>query len=180
MKICHLLEHIQDKFPQTSKLSCKLSSIHPGGQASYGSLLSCMNNVVSTTCRKGKPTWEFWLPTSRQLNFGDQNWAWQTSIAQHSGKHRSSLVRSIFGQGQSVCASPVREDLWRYNVLFSVIKGVLGATESGKYNYQYQKCWKSCQRMKSDEKYINYEPRALALEVQGVTWSSSTPQAKIM
>lgn len=60
------------------------------------------------------------------------------------------------------------------------IKGVLGATESGKYNYQYQKCWKSCQRMKSDEKYINYEPRALALEVQGVTWSSSTPQAKIM
>lgn len=114
MKICHLLEHIQYKFPQTSKLSCKLSSIHPGGQASYGSLLSCMNNVVSTTCRKGKPTWEFWLPTSRQLNFGDQNGAWQTSIAQHSGKHRSSLVRSIFGQGQSVCASPVREDLWRY------------------------------------------------------------------
>lgn len=74
--------------------------------------------------------------------FGDQNGVWQTSIAQHSGKHRSSLVRSIFGQGQSVCASPVREDLWRYNVLFSVIKGVLGATESGKYNYQYQKLLK--------------------------------------
>lgn len=31
--------------------------------------------------------------------------------------------------------------------------------------------------MKSDEKCINDEPRVLALEVQGVTWSSSTPQA---
>ena len=48
----------------------------------------------------------------------------ETSIAQDSGKHRSSLVRSILGQGQSVCASPVREDLWRYKVLSSLYSKV--------------------------------------------------------